>query len=91
MRQRWQLMMLDARALADIGIDRADAETECPITARSKRLCRATLGFKSMKTAYATLKRFEVMRMIHKRQCILLEPGVIGEVRLVNKLFDFAA
>ena len=39
MRQRWQLMMLDARALADIGIDRADAETECPITARSKRLC----------------------------------------------------
>ena len=38
MRQRWQLMMLDARALADIGIDRADAETECLFSARSKRL-----------------------------------------------------
>ena len=28
MRQRRQLMMLDARALADIGISRADAEAE---------------------------------------------------------------
>jgi hypothetical protein len=26
-----------------------------------------------------------------KRQCILLEPGVTGEVRFVNKLFDLAA
>jgi transposase, IS6 family len=49
-----------------------------------KQLCRATLGFKSMKTAYATIKGFEVMRMIRKRQCILLEPGVTGEVRFVN-------
>ncbi len=56
-----------------------------------KRLCRATLGFKSMKTAYATIKGFEVMRMIRKRQCILLEPGITGEVRFVNKLFDLAA
>ena len=56
-----------------------------------KRLCRATLGFKSMKTAYATIKGFEVMRMIRKRQCILLEPGVTGEVRFVNTLFDLAA
>ena len=31
-----------------------------------KRLCRATLGFKSMKTAYATIKGFEVMRIIRK-------------------------
>jgi transposase, IS6 family len=52
-------------------------------------LCRAALGFKSMKTA--TIKGFEVMRMIRKRQCILLESGVIGEVRFVNKLFDLAA
>jgi transposase, IS6 family len=56
-----------------------------------KQLCRATLGFKSMKTAYATIKGFEVMRMIRKRQCILLEPGVTGEVRFVNKLFGLAA
>jgi transposase, IS6 family len=56
-----------------------------------KRLCRATLGFKSMKTAYATIKGFEVMRMIRKRQCILLESGITGEVRFVSKLFDLAA
>jgi hypothetical protein len=29
--------------------------------------------------------------MIRKRQCILLKPGVTGEVRFVNKLFDLAA
>jgi transposase-like protein len=56
-----------------------------------KRLCRATLGCKSMKAAYATITGFEVMRMIRKRQCILLEPGITGEVRFVNKLFDLAA
>ena len=56
-----------------------------------KRLIQPTLGFQSMKTAYATIKGFEVMRMIRKRQCILLEPGVTGEVRFVNKLFDLAA
>jgi hypothetical protein len=31
-------------------------------------LCRATLGFQSMKTAYATIKGFEVMRMFKKGQ-----------------------
>jgi hypothetical protein len=56
-----------------------------------KRLCRATLGFKSMKAAYATIKGFEVMRMIRKRQCILLEPGVRGEVRFVAKLLGVPA
>jgi hypothetical protein len=45
---------------------------------------------KSMKPAYATIKGFEVIRMIRKRQCILLEPGVTGEVRFVSKLFDWA-
>jgi hypothetical protein len=45
-----------------------------------------------MKTAYATIKGFEVMRMIRRRRhCILIEPGVTGEVRFVNKLFDLAA
>jgi transposase, IS6 family len=72
-----QVKYLDNRIEADHG----------PI----KRLCRATLGFKSMKTAYATIKGFEVMRMIRKSQCILLEPGVTGEVRFVNKLFALAA
>jgi hypothetical protein len=34
-----------------------------------------------VKTAYATIKGFEVLRMIRKRQCILLESGITGEVR----------
>ena len=52
-----------------------------------KRRIRSMLGFKSMKTAYATLKGIEVMRMIPKLQCILLEPGITAEVRFFNKLF----
>src|SRR5512144_2314371 len=39
-----------------------------------KRLIRPTRGFQSMKTAYATIKGFEVMRMIRRRHCILIEP-----------------
>jgi hypothetical protein len=31
-----------------------------------KRLIKPTLGFKSMKTAYATIKGFEIMRMFKK-------------------------
>jgi len=33
-----------------------------------KRLIKPILGFKSMKTAYVTLKGFEVMRMFKKNQ-----------------------
>jgi len=33
-----------------------------------KRLIKPTLGFKSMKTAYATIKGFEVMRMFKEKQ-----------------------
>jgi hypothetical protein len=32
-----------------------------------------------------------LMRMSRRRHCILIEPGVTGEVRFVNKLFDLAA
>jgi hypothetical protein len=42
-------------------------------------------------TALATIKGFEVMRMIRKRQCILLEPGVTDEVRFVAKLWSLRA
>ena len=56
-----------------------------------KRLIRPTRGFQSKKTAYATIKGFEIMRMIRRRHCMLIEPGVTGEVRFVNKLFDLAA
>jgi transposase-like protein len=56
-----------------------------------KRRIRSMLGFKSAKTAYATLKGIEVMRMIRKLQCILLRPGVIAEARFFNKLFGVYA
>jgi len=54
-----------------------------------KRLIKPTLGFKSMKTAYATIKGFEVMRMFKKGQ---LAPwtygqGLWGEIRLINRQF----
>ena len=54
-----------------------------------KRVIRPTLGFKSMKTANATLKGFEVMRALKKGQAALwqYQEGVRGEVRLVERAF----
>jgi transposase-like protein len=56
-----------------------------------KRLIRPTRGFQRMKTASATLKGFEVMRMIRRGHCILQQPGAIGEIRLINQLFGLTA
>ena len=56
-----------------------------------KRLCRATLGFKSMSSASATITDLEVMRILRTRLYICLEPGVAGEVRFVAKLFGLYA
>jgi transposase-like protein len=56
-----------------------------------KRVIRPTRGFQKMRTASATLKGFEVMRMIRRRHCILTQPGVTGEIRLINQLFGLAA
>ncbi len=55
-----------------------------------KRLIKPTLGFKSLKTAYAPLKGFEVMRMFKKAQMDLWEygQGLKGEIRLVNQQFN---
>src|SRR5258708_1730937 len=36
-----------------------------------KRVLRPARSFQTMKTAYAAIKGFEVMRMIRRRQCIL--------------------
>jgi hypothetical protein len=44
-----------------------------------------------MKTAYATIKGFEIMRMIRRGHCILPQPGATGEIRLVNQFFGLAA
>ncbi len=54
-----------------------------------KRVIRPTLGFKSMKTLYATLKGMEVMRALKKRQAAVFQyqTGIEGEVRLVERAF----
>lgn len=56
-----------------------------------KRIIRPARGFQRMKTASATIKGFEVMRMIRRGHCALREAGVTGEIRLINQLFSLAA
>jgi transposase-like protein len=56
-----------------------------------KRVVRPTRGFQRMTTASATLKGFEVMRMIRRGHCVLRKSGATGEVRFVNQLFGLAA
>jgi transposase-like protein len=56
-----------------------------------KRVIWPNRGFQRMKTASATLKGFEVMRMIRRGHCVLTQPGAAGEIRLVNQLFGLAA
>jgi transposase, IS6 family len=53
-----------------------------------KRVIRPTRGFQTMKTASATIKGFEVMRMIRRGHCLMCKPHVKDEVRFINKLFD---
>ena len=54
-----------------------------------KRLIKPTLGFQSQRTAYATIKGLEVMRVLKKGQGSLFRylPGVAGEVCLVHRTF----
>ena len=46
-------------------------------------------GFKTLKTAYATTKGFEVMRALRKGQAglFVIEGGIVGEARLVERAF----
>lgn len=55
-----------------------------------KRLIKPTLGFKSLRTAYATIKGFEVMRMFKKGQMDIWKyhQGLKGEIRLINQQFN---
>lgn len=53
-----------------------------------KRVINPTLGFKSIKTAHATIKGIEVMRALRKGQAEHFYYGQpLGEVRLVNRVF----
>jgi len=56
-----------------------------------KRVIRPTRGFQTMRTAVATLKGFEMMRMIRLGHCIERDRRATGEIRLVNQLFGLAA
>ncbi|MEF4083070.1 IS6 family transposase, partial [Escherichia coli] len=52
-------------------------------------ICNSALGFKSMKTAYATIKGIEVMRALRKGQASAFYYGdPLGEMRLVSRVFE---
>ena len=52
-------------------------------------LLRPVRGFKTLKTAYATIKGFEVMRALRKGQAgiFALQDGIVGEARIVERAF----
>ena len=53
-------------------------------------LIRPVRGFTALKTAYATIKGFEVMRALRKGQAgiFVLQGGIVGEARIVERAFD---
>ena len=55
-----------------------------------KQLIRPVRGFKSMKTAYATIKGFEVMRALRKGPAAMvsIQGGIVDEARIVERAFD---
>ena len=57
--------------------------------AKLKRLIRLVRGFKTLKTAYATIKGFEVMRALRQGQAEMfaLQGGIVGEARIVERAF----
>jgi transposase-like protein len=54
-----------------------------------KQLIRPVRGFKTLKTAYATIKGFEVMRALRKGQAAIfnLTQDIHGEARIVERAF----
>ena len=56
---------------------------------RLKQLIKPVRGFKTMKTAYATIKGFEVMRALRKGQgrAYNLTRDPIGEKRMIERAF----
>ena len=58
-----------------------------------KQLIRPVRGFKTLKTAYATIKGFEVMRALRKGQAAAfnLTRDICGEARLVERAFGLGA
>ncbi len=60
-----------------------------PDHGKLKRLINPVRGFQSLKTAFATIRGFEVMRMFRKGQfnMWLYGRGPLAEVRLIEELF----
>jgi transposase, IS6 family len=58
-----------------------------------KQLIRPVRGFKTLKTAYATIKGFEVMRVLRKGQAAIfnITRDIRGEARIVERAFGFGA
>jgi len=52
-----------------------------------KQLIKAVRGFKTLKTAYATIKGFEVMRALRKGQATVfnLTGDIRGEARIIER------
>ena len=58
-----------------------------------KQLIRPVSGFKTLKTAYATIKGFEVMRALRKGQAAIfnITRDICGEARIVERAFGLGA
>ena len=56
-----------------------------------KRVLRPTRGFQTMRTAIATIKGFEAMRIVRRGHCLTSKVGVQNEIRFVNHLFQVVA
>ena len=58
-----------------------------------KQLIRPVRGFKTLKTAYATIMGFEVMRALRKGQAAIfnLTQDICGEARIVERAFGIGA
>jgi len=58
-----------------------------------KQLIRPVRGFKTLKTAYATIMGFEVMRALRKGQAAIsnLTQDTRGEARIVERAFGIGA
>jgi len=55
-----------------------------------RRLIKPTLGFKTLRTAYATIRGFEVVRALRKSQARpwCLQPGAQGDIRFIERAFS---
>jgi len=73
-----------------VGGELGDLEKSGSTGSALKRM-NPTRGFKTLPTTSATIKGFEVMRMIRKRQCLTFESGAAGEVRFVKRPFRLVA